>query len=104
MKFNMKLAVLLMVVAAVAAKPFPESYELQDSRNVQEVEPEARKQTLEDFRGKSILYRSLFPQEEGQTAYEFVVEVESPVLVLKKPKNVALKRQQVALKRVSEEE
>ena len=59
-------------------------------------------------RGQSILYRSLIPDGtdlNGQfTNYELVVEVESPVLQLLKPRNVADKRRQKAEKRVADAE
>lgn len=57
-------------------------------------------------RRPSILYRSLIPEgveQNGQfTNYELVVEVESPVLQLLKPTNLADKRRQKAEKRVAE--
>jgi len=71
-----------------------------DSRTVEEIEPQARKQILEDFSGRSVLYQSLLPLNPN---FELNIEVESPVITLKRPKNVAAKRQEVAERRIAEE-
>ena len=61
---------------------------------------QARKQILEDFSGRSVLYQSLLPLNPN---FELNIEVESPVITLKRPKNVAAKRQEVAERRIAEE-
>ena len=59
-------------------------------------------------RGQSILYRSLVPEgvdQNGQfTNFEQIIVVESPVLQLIKPKNVANKRREKTEKRIAEAE
>ena len=71
----------------------------------QEVKPEARKQTLEDFAisGRSVLYQSLLPVLGSGAPFDLNIEVESPAITLNRPKNVAAKRQQVAERRIAEE-
>ena len=51
---------------------------------------------LNEFQGRSILYQSL---PGFQAPHEFVVEVESPVLFLTKPKDRDAKRREKAEKR-----
>ena len=92
----------LMLTAAPVSKAG--DYQLHDSRNVQEVQPEARKETLLEFAQQprqSVLYQSL--PGFGQVVHEIVVEVESPVLYLTKPDDVNEKRRQVAERRTAEE-
>lgn len=59
-------------------------------------------------RSQSILYRSLVPEgvdQNGQfTNFEQIIVVESPVLRLIKPKNIADKRREKAEKRIAEAE
>jgi len=69
------------------------------SSSVSEVtNPEEKKTILNDFQGRSILYQSL-PQQP----FELIVEVESPVLVLTKPKDRNAKRREKAEKRTASE-
>jgi len=67
-----------------------------------------QKSRKEPRSGQSILYRSLIPEGVDQiepfTNFEQIIVVESPVLQLIKPKNVADKRREIAEKRIAEAE
>lgn len=62
------------------------------------VRPEEKQRVLNEFQGRSILYQSL-PEFQGIPREEIVVE--SPVLVLTKPKDRNAKRREMAEKRTS---
>ena len=99
----------LLTIARGGLGSIQEVRESQDDKN--EVLDNFNNQNItETFgrRGQSILYRSFLPdgtELDGQfTNYEFVVEVESPILQLLKPQNAADKRGQKAEKRIAEAE
>ena len=62
------------------------------------MKPEEKQRVLNEFQGRSILYESL-PEFQGTLREEIIVE--SPVLVLRKPKDRDAKRKQVAERRTS---
>ena len=70
--------------------------------SVQEVvRPEDKQRILDNFQGRSILYQSL-PEFQDSIIPRQEIIVESPVLVLTKPKNRDAKRREKAEKRTQE--
>ena len=79
-----------------------------DSESVHEIQdPEAKRLIFDGFRtqGRSVLYESLglFPQE-GDVVADLVIEVESPVLQLFKPRDAGKKLKERAEARRAEQE
>lgn len=64
------------------------------------IRPEEKRQIFNEFQGRSILYKSLPDFVEGNVREEVIVE--SPVLVLTKPKDRDAKRREKAERRTQE--
>merc|ERR1739848_586915 len=101
LKIKMKIAiysVFLLVCLGSKVKARPQVNLLIDTGiSIEEVvKPEDKQRILDEFQGKSILYQSL-PSFQGE--HPINIEVESPTLVLTKPKDRSAKRNEKAEKR-----
>jgi len=93
--------VLFLTVFGLALARPQRNFIIDTGSSVEEViRPEEKRQIFNEFQGRSILYKSLPDFVEGNVREEVIVE--SPVLVLTKPKDRDAKRREKAERRTQE--